>query len=257
MNVPDGPARGVLAVGVDLGGRNDETAVVVCEPLGGSAVPTGVDVVNAATMPLRDGRDAIGYHAAQFEILAGVVSRYVADGYAVRLGIDVTREDAASDQLRTTFAPLLATGRVELVRVWFVAGEGRPKVKASAAPHDTKVHMPKNGLVHLAQALGQRDRAAGGSFVRHVGYPTDVQAKMMRQLSAFAAKVTKAGNVTYDASRGHDDLVTAYMLALFLAAGQEPLRIHNPARRGGASGSAVAARMAQSMGSGQSLTRPR
>jgi hypothetical protein len=128
-------------------------------------------------------------------------------------------------------APLLATGRVDLVRTWFVAGEGRPRITSSAARHDVKVSMPKNHLVHFAQSLGQRERADGSSFVRHTGYAPDMRAKLLRQLSAFATKITKAGNVTYEAGRGHDDMVTAYMLAAYLAAGQEQVRAVKP--RGG------------------------
>lgn len=220
--------HGVVCVGVDLGGRNDETAVVVAIPRA-----DGVDVINAATLPLRDNRDEIGYHAAQFEVVKGFCGRYMDQGYRVTLAFDMTREDAASDQLRLILKPLLDTGRMELVRCWFTGGDGPPKWKGSAAKHDTRVNVPKNGLVDTVRALGQRQRADGRSFVQHIGYAPHMQAKLLRQMSAFAAKVTQSGNVTYEASRGHDDLVTAYMLSLLVAAPTQRMRITNPARHVG------------------------
>lgn len=226
---------GTVCIGVDLGGRDDATAIVATRPLA-----DGVDVIGASTLPLKvKGDDRVGYHAAQFELLRGICRSYVDDGSRVLLAVDVTGQDAAADILRTVLAKELSSGVVSLVRVWFVGGDAHPKVVGSAGSNDQRVTMPKQHLVHHAQAVSQRQRGDGRPFAR---YKLDGQAaqKLTGQLAAFGRTVSARGYEHYDASRGHDDLVTAFMLSLHLAVAGEQMKIHNPARHPGRMASVVA-----------------
>lgn len=218
---PTGPAGCVI--GLDLGGYGDETALAIVAP---DPDGQGVTCGYAATLPLRGPGDEESYHEGQAEWLGDVIGRSLSNVGVVRVLADFTREDGARETygrvLRQRFGAELDADRLHWWPCWFTAG-GTEKWDRG------RRLIPKGDMVRAGQADFNRLREGTEEpwLIIRPDFP-DTE-KLAAQLGQFVGHQTPSGYMRYDARAGHDDMVTALLLALWgLGRDDGPRVVGNP-----------------------------
>ena len=214
-------------VGLDLGQRRDHTAIAVLEQK--TFVTNLRDPVNFATLafcrlrlrhvekiPLRTSyTDAI---ERVLEIVAAINEKPFfsqSDRFttAVTLAIDATGVGQAIFDVIRKEQRRARGSRAQLIGINITAGA---KTGYSGGLHN----IPKRDLITAFQlALENKD------FQIAANLPN--QRELIQELTRFERRLSTAGNETFEAAHGHDDLVIALFLAVYRAFRHPPPTLRN------------------------------